>query len=128
VEQALQHLTDATVSDALLRHLLDPLMDQRLKLAYEKLDELMAVHKEHPETRNHYFTDRYNALQRNRSEAKTTQVLEELFQRRANVTEDDIPRLLILLRQNSEPDMDLVAAESTFNAMEAFYKVRQLLT
>jgi len=53
-------LTDATVSDALLRHLLDPIMDQRLVLAYAKLDELLAVHKEHPETRNHYFTDNYN--------------------------------------------------------------------
>ncbi|KAH6676259.1 dynamin family protein [Halenospora varia] len=127
LEQALRHLTDATVSDNLLRYLLDPAMDRRLTLAYSKLDELMAVHKEHPETRNHYFTDRYNVLQRKQSEAKTTQVLEEAFERRGELTEKDIPRLLEMLHQNAEADMDLVAAESTFNAMEAFYKVAMKL-
>ncbi|KAF2795549.1 hypothetical protein K505DRAFT_273051, partial [Melanomma pulvis-pyrius CBS 109.77] len=123
VEQALQHLTDATVSDALLRHLLDPIMDQRLTLAYAKLDELMAVHKEHPETRNHDFIDRYNSLQRKQSEAKTTKALEEAFKRNGEMSAEDIPHLLMLLRRNTEADLDLVAAESTFNAMEAFYKV-----
>jgi hypothetical protein len=54
-------------------------MDQRLMLAYAKLDELLAVHKEHPETRNHYFTDKYNELQREQSKAKTTRVFEAAF-------------------------------------------------
>jgi len=125
VEQALQYLTDATVSDALLRYLLDPLMDQRLVLANTKLEELMAVHKEHPETRNHYFTDRYNTLQRNQTEAKTTHILQEAFVRRPSMTAGDIPRLVAMLRQDTEADMDLIAAESTFNAMEAFYEVHQ---
>jgi len=128
VEQALQHLTDVTVSDALLRHVLDPVMDQRLILAYAKLDELMAVHKEHPETRNNYFTDRYNALQRNQLEAKTTKLLEKAFERDGDMSARDIPRLLLMLHRNTETDVDLVAAESTFNAMEAFYKVRQAST
>jgi len=39
------------------------------------------------------------------------------------MTEDDIPRLVQMLGQNIEPDMDRIAAGSTFNAMEAFYKV-----
>jgi hypothetical protein len=68
------------VGDALLRHLLDPIMDQRLMLAYAKLDELLAVHKEQPETRNHYFTDKYNELQREQSEAKTTRTRELFIQ------------------------------------------------
>jgi len=127
VEQALQYLTDATVSDALLRYLLDPLMDQRLVLANTKLEELMAVHKEHPETRNHYFTDRYNTLQRNQTEAKTTHILQEAFVRRPSMTAGDIPRLVAMLRQDTEADMDLIAAESTFNAMEAFYEVAMKL-
>jgi len=118
-------LTDATVSDNLLRYLLDPAMDQRLSLANAKLGELMAVHKEHPETRNQYFIDRYNKLQRTQSEAKITEVLEKVLERRDEITKEDIPRLLRLLHVNAEADMDLVAAESTFNAMEAFYKVRQ---
>lgn len=125
MEQALQHLTDATVSDSLLRYLLDPIMDQRLTLAYAKLDELMAVHKEHPETRNHYFIDKYNALQRNQWAAKTTKLLEEAFEKHGDMDARDIPHLVALLRQNTEADADLAAAESTFNAMEAFYKVYQ---
>jgi hypothetical protein len=123
VEQALQHLTDATVSDSLLRYLLDPIMDQRLKLAYAKLDELVAVHKEHPETRNHYFIDRYNALQHNQWATKTTKLLERAFERHGDMGASDITHLVTLLGQNTEPDADLAAAESTFNAMEAFYKV-----
>jgi hypothetical protein len=125
LEQVLRYLTDATVSDNLLRYLLDPAMDRRLTLAGAKLDELMAVHKEHPETRNHYFTDNYNMLQRRQSEAKTTEVLEKMLERREEITKGDIPRLLEMLHKKVEADMDLVAAESTFNAMEAFYKVRR---
>jgi hypothetical protein len=113
------------VSDALLRYLIDPVMDRRLKSAYDKLDELMAVHKEHPETRNHYFTDRYNALQRNHSEAEVTKALERAFETRSRITEGEIPHLVAMIREKTEVDMDLVAARSTFNAMEAFYKARR---
>lgn len=123
VEQALLYLTDSTVSDALLRHLLDPIMDDRLKMAYAKLGELLAVHKEHPETRNHYFTEKYNRLQASQYEKKTTRVLEEVFEKSEELTEDDIPRLLEMLREKKEVNMDSIAAESTFNAMEAFYQV-----
>lgn len=123
VEQALQYLTDATVSDALLRYLLDPIMDQKLKLAYAKLDELMLVHKQHPETRNHYFTDTYQTLQKKQSDIKTTSVLKRAFAKRSDMTEDDIPFLVSILRENPEADMDLIAAESTYNAMDAFYMV-----
>ena len=91
-------------------------------LAYAKLDELLAVHKEHPETRNHYFTDKYNELQREQSEAETTRVFEAAFGS-LEMTEDDIPRLVEMIHGNIEPDMDHIAAGSTFNAMEAFYKV-----
>ena len=122
MEEALQHLTDATVSEALLRNLIDPVMEQWLKSAYAKLDELLEVHKEHPETRNHYFTDTYNALQRKRNAKRTTQVLQEAFRKRCDMNENDIPQLLALLNDEDEIDMDLIAAESTFNAMQAFYK------
>jgi hypothetical protein len=123
VEQALLYLTDATVSDALLRHLLDPVMNDRLAIAYIKLEELLAVHKEHPETRNHYFTDTYNALQARQYENQTIQALEDAFEKRGEMTEEDIPHLMAMLREKKEVNMDSIAAESTFNAMEAFYKV-----
>jgi hypothetical protein len=123
VEQALQYLTDATVSDAPLRYLRDPVLDNKLKLAYAKLDELIAVHKEHPETRNHFFTDMYNALQRKDTDAKSTEVLQQAFEDGNKMTEEDTPSTVAMLRERTEADMDLVAATSIFNAMEAFYKV-----
>ncbi len=97
-------------------------MDNKLELAHVKLEELMAVHKEHPETRNHYLTDTYNALQRKQSEAETTNVLLKAFQKRSSITNDDIPSLLASLQEKRKTNMDLVTAESTYNAMEAFYK------
>ncbi len=127
VEEALQHLTDATVSDALLRNLLDPIMDKRLTLAYAKLQELMAVHREYPETRNPHFVERYNALQRNQWTVKTTKLLQKAFEGNDDsMNARDIPQLLTILRQDIGTDADLVAAESTFNAMQAFYQVLQI--
>jgi hypothetical protein len=125
VEQVLQYITDATVGDRLLRYLLDPIMDVKLKMAHGKLDELMAVHKEHPETRNHYFTETYNSLQQKKSQAKTKQALADAFIRQGTMNQDDIPYLVAKLHiKEASADMDLVAAESTLDAMEAFYQVR----
>jgi hypothetical protein len=41
------------------------------------------------------------------------------------MTEEDILRLVLMLREETEADMDLMAAGSTFNATEAFYKVHR---
>ena len=38
------------------------------------------------------------------------------------MTEEDIPHLLTMVRENNEVGMDLIAAVSIYNAMEAFYK------
>ncbi len=119
----MQYLTDVTVSDALLRYLLDLILNNKLNLAYIKLDELISIHKEHPETRNHYFTDMYNALQRKQSETETINVLKKAFAHRSEITEDDIPSLVTTLQQKPEANMNLVAAEFTYNAMKAFYKI-----
>ena len=54
-------------------------MNDKLKIAYIKLDELMSGHKQHFETRNHYFTDMYNALQRRKSQTESTDVLKKAF-------------------------------------------------
>ena len=125
IEQALRHLMDATVSDALLWHLLDPIMDERLTLAYAKLDELLAVHKEHPETRNPHFLERYSILQRNQWTAKTTKMLEEAFEKNDSISATDIPRLLALLHHDTKTYADLATAKSTFNTIQAFYQVFQ---
>ncbi|TKA50187.1 hypothetical protein B0A49_11187 [Cryomyces minteri] len=98
-----------------------------LRFTDADLDGLLVVHKEHPETRNHYFTDTYNALQKQKSEAAVKERLEEALADGSSISKDDIPWLMSLLRENAQPDMDLVAAESTYNAMDAFYKVAMKL-
>jgi hypothetical protein len=86
------------VSDNWLLYLPDPVMDQRLALANAKLGQLMAVHKEHHETRNYYFTDRYNILQRNQSEAKTAEVLEGVHDRRGGeITKKTHPAAFVIV-------------------------------
>ncbi len=50
-------------------------------------------------------------------------MLQKAFENRSHMTDDDIPSLVAILREKREADMDLVAAESTYYAMEAFYKV-----
>ncbi len=45
VKQALQYLTDDMISDALLQHLLNSIMNNKLKLAHVKLKKLMTVYK-----------------------------------------------------------------------------------
>lgn len=45
--------------------------------------------------------------------------------RRLSITTGDISRLVALLRESTEVNIDLIAAESTFNAIEAFYKVHK---
>ncbi len=123
MKQALQYLTDVTVSDVLLRYLLDLILNNKLNLTYIKLDELISIHKEHSETRNHYFTDMYNELQRKQSEIEIINVLKKAFAHRSEITEDDISSLVITLQQKSEANMNLVAVEFTYNAMKAFYKI-----
>lgn len=39
------------------------------------------------------------------------------------MTENDIPSLVSILRENPEADMDQIAVESIYNAVHAFYKV-----
>jgi hypothetical protein len=52
-------------------------------------------------------------------------VLAAAFDGRDAMDKADIPYLLAMLDEKRiDADMELVAAESTFNAMEAFYKGR----
>lgn len=57
------------------------------------------------------------------------QALVDAFDARNRMTKDDIPQMLAMLQKNeAAADMDLVAAESMFKAMEAYYKVRWMTT
>jgi hypothetical protein len=54
-----------------------------------------------------------------------SKALVDAFDTKDRITKDDIPRLLAVLHiEETTANMHLVATESTFNAIEAFYKVR----
>ena len=123
LDQALHHFTDSGVSDAILRYLIDPIMEEKLSKAYLKLEELLAVHREAPLTTNHYFRDNVQDLQQKRNGVAVEEKLRSAFVGRENLTENDIPYLLSLIQPKVSPDMDRVAAEDAFDNMNAFYKV-----
>lgn len=88
----LQYLTDDDVCNKILKFWLDPIMEQSLEAANNKLNELLEVHKDHPLTTNRDFVDNRRKLQQTKDE-------------------------------DSNLDMDLVAAEDALDNMNAYYKV-----
>jgi hypothetical protein len=119
----LQQLTDSDVTDKVFGLLIYPIMEQKLKAAYNKLDELLEVHKEHPMTTNHYFIDnRKKRQQKNSKEEIEERLRREFKQPSQKLTVDDIARIVETITLEVSPDMDLVAAEDAFDNMMAYYK------
>ncbi|KAL9002660.1 MAG: hypothetical protein Q9188_004427 [Gyalolechia gomerana] len=122
LEQVLQHLTDAEVCGALFYELLEPIMDEKLDLAYSKLGEVTAVYKDHPATLNHYFQENVIALQKARRDPAIEEKLRGIFSQRTTISERDIPLLMSAMQIEETPDMNRKAAEEIFDNMNAFYK------
>ena len=123
LEQVLQHLTDAEVCAALFYELLEPIMDEKLELAYSKLGELIAVYKDHPITLNHYFQENVAALQKARRNPSIEEKLRRIISERNSILERDVPLLMSAMQFEETPDMNRKAAEEIFDNMNAFYKV-----
>jgi hypothetical protein len=101
-------------------------MDEMLDSAYEKLNELLEVHKDQPMTINHYFMDSRREI----IEENILDGLEEILQNElSNGRNLDLHRVSQIRSSlkstaDSKMDMDMVAAEDAFDNMQAFYKVR----
>lgn len=124
LEQVLQHLTDAEVCAALFYELLEPIMDEKLELAYSKLGELIAVYKDHPITLNRYFQENVAALQKARRNPSIEEKLRRIISEQDTIVESDVPLLMSAMQFEETPDMNRKAAEEIFDNMNAFYKVR----
>ena len=98
-------------------------MEERLVAAYEKLDELTAVHQEDPMTTNHYFLDNVKKLQQKTAKEDYQERLKQEFAFGRQLTINDIALILSTLGPRTNPDMDKVAAEDAFDNMNAYYKV-----
>ncbi|KAL9613031.1 MAG: hypothetical protein Q9167_002421 [Letrouitia subvulpina] len=122
LEQVLQHLTGGEVCQALFKELLEPIMNEKLDLAYSKLLELMAVYRDHPATLNHYFQENVSALKKARKDPPIEEKLRKIFSERISVSNQDIPLLMAAMQFDPTPDMNRKAAEDILDNMNAFYK------
>lgn len=130
------YLTDEVTSEAVLRDLVDPLIDGKTKLLDHKLDEILATHqKGHPITYNNYFTETVQKIREERLERDIeTQLLTFLGPLGHDVGKEEIniknikkSSLVSALSSREGKDMDDYACSQILDCMEAYYKVLVLL-
>lgn len=125
------HLADEPTADALIGHVIDPLMEEKLCAMNQKLDELLRPHQAgHPITYNHYFTETIKKVKEKRLEADIAWRLRKFLGQRDDSTVESlsvknarIPSLLSALTSKTETDMDQYACSEILDCMEAYYKV-----
>jgi len=131
LELTASHLTDDATSEALLREIVDPLMDEKLRRLDQKLDELLEPHRRgHPITYNHYFTETIQNVRQKRLEKEIARRLNTFLGQKENATTEQInvknvktSNLVSALSSRNEADMDRYACSEILDCMEAYYKV-----
>lgn len=132
LELAVTYLTDEITSEAILRELLDPLIDEKTNSLDPKLDEILAPHqKGHPITYNHYFTDTVQKTREERLEKDIeTRLLKFLGLLGHDVGKEEInmknikkSKLVSALSSRDRKSMDTYASSEVLDCMEAYYKV-----
>jgi hypothetical protein len=98
-----------------------------------KVTELLDPHYNgHPITFNHYLTDNVQKAQSKRRRRNIKNALQKFFgtasiKEGGSVHDDvDLFKLLTLLDQHTEADMEVYASEQAVDYMQAYYKVGQL--
>ena len=125
LENLARFLAEDEVCDALFRLCIDPLMDKKLKAAKNEVSKLTLQQSRHPMTYNHYFTENV-AKKESKHKDEIRAKLQAYFGGGAARLFDpkDINWLAEYLAPKSqELNMDRVAANSTFDHMQAYYKV-----
>lgn len=131
LELVTSHLTDEVTADALLREVIDPLMEHRYRDMTAKLVELLIpLQKGHPITYNHYFTETIQNMRERRLEEEVTRRLSRFFGSRDLTTLEELPikkvktsSLISALTSRNEADMDRYASSEVLDCMQAYYKV-----
>lgn len=130
----ISHLADEPTSEALLGQVIDPAMDQTLRIMNQKLDEILRPYQAgHPITYNHYFTETIQKVREKRHEEEIARKLKRFLGHKEDATVDNvsvksmrIPSLLSALGSRTEGDMDRYACSEILDCMEAYYKVNAL--
>lgn len=124
LELLLRYLTDDDVCEKVLRHWLYPIMEEKLNLAYSKLDELLQVHKDYPMTTNIHFIENSRARQQDNGRTQPEPTMRSRPKAAEHsVNTDELSQTLSGMRTGVDIDMDMVAAEVAFDNMNAYYEV-----
>jgi hypothetical protein len=124
LELLLKYLTDDDTCEKILRFWLYPIMEEKLGSAYDKLDELLEVHKDHPMTTNSSFIKNSKKPRKDYAKAELEERIKRKFmQPGQKVNIEEITNILSTMSPEANLDMDMVAAEEAFDNMNAFYEV-----
>ncbi len=123
LELLLRHLTDEDVCENIFRFWLHPVMEEKLNLAYSKLDELLEVHKDYPMTTNSHFINHSRTPRQDSGKKNLESMLRDRLQSGQDVSVDEITQMMSTINTKADLDMDMVAAEEAFDNMNAFYEV-----
>lgn len=123
LELLLRHLTDEDISDNIFRFWLHPIMEEKLDLAYSKLEELLEVHKDFPMTTNSHFINNSRRPRQDASKPNLESLKSSISRYGQNMSIDELTLMLSTMNAKSDLDMDMVAAEEAFDNMNAYYEV-----
>jgi hypothetical protein len=98
-------------------------MEEKLNLAYSKLDELLEVHKDYPMTTNSHFINHSGTARQDSSKKTLESMLMGRLQSGQNLSVDEITQMMSTISAKADLDMDMVAAEEAFDNMNAYYEV-----
>lgn len=137
----LRYLSDDDVSNAVQRFWLDAVMEEKLKAAYTKLNDLTAIHQDAPMTFNHGFLDSVKRRQQKPfgKEELVNKLMTDIERcdkehakgRRTDtepgvhvyLTASQMRSVLSAARPDVNVDMDTAAAAEAVDNMQAFYEV-----
>ena len=123
LELLLRHLADNDACENILRIWLNPIMERKLNAAYAKLDELLEVHKDYPMTTNSQFINNSKRSRQNQRKKEFERTINEAQKSGRNLTAKDISNLFSTTHIEVDSDMDMIAAEESFDNMNAYYEV-----
>ncbi|KAI9669191.1 MAG: hypothetical protein M1817_004733 [Caeruleum heppii] len=132
LDLVMSHLADETTAEALLKEVVDPVMEFKISELNEKLKELLAPYQRgHPITYNHHFTETIQSLREKRLKAQVAERLEEHFLglddlpqvEQHQATRAQVKSLVAVLSARNEADMDRYACHEALDCMQAYYKV-----
>ncbi|CBX97991.1 hypothetical protein IAQ61_010094 [Plenodomus lingam] len=126
------HIADSSTGGALFQTLIEPELENIVKIAKRKTADLLAQHQHgHPITYNHYFTETVQNIKKERSRAELTCIIQDVFKVTSLGRDEpsecyhshDYRPLLEALMEHNNPDTNRYACCEALDCMQAYYKV-----